>query len=157
VLCLNVNDSSESAADRNPHPPLRFASLRWRIQGSNASWERCRSPPMVPCSCISRARAAGFDTLDAHGQVLRHQPAFLWLQPGENRACIGCHERATMRSKHPSAGNAARSGHLDVTDSTPAPASPRHEVQSNHSGATSLVLAGTEPPWRILRMSVTNA
>jgi hypothetical protein len=24
--------------------------------------------------------------------LLRHQPPFLWLQPGENRACVGCHE-----------------------------------------------------------------
>ena len=34
----------------------------------------------------------GFDTLDAQGNVLRHQPAFVWLQPGENRGCVGCHE-----------------------------------------------------------------
>jgi hypothetical protein len=34
----------------------------------------------------------GFDTLDAQGHLLRHQPAFVWLQPGENRACVGCHE-----------------------------------------------------------------
>jgi hypothetical protein len=34
----------------------------------------------------------GFDALDAAGRVLRHQPPVVWLQPGEIRACVGCHE-----------------------------------------------------------------
>ena len=34
----------------------------------------------------------GFETLDAGGQVLQRLPPALWVRPGENRTCIGCHE-----------------------------------------------------------------
>jgi hypothetical protein len=37
-------------------------------------------------------RALGFETVDAHGQVIHRLPPLLWLRPGENRACVGCHE-----------------------------------------------------------------
>ena len=64
----------------------------------------------------------GFDTLDAQGHVLRHQPAFLWLQPGENRGCVGCHEprNHAPRNIRPLATQ-RDPAHLDFTDSTTAP------------------------------------
>ena len=34
----------------------------------------------------------GFETLDANGRVMQRQATMLWVRPGENRACIGCHE-----------------------------------------------------------------
>ena len=34
----------------------------------------------------------GFDALDEQGRVLRHEPPLIWVRPGENRSCIGCHE-----------------------------------------------------------------
>jgi hypothetical protein len=34
----------------------------------------------------------GFEALDEQGRVLRKQPAKIWVRPGENRSCIGCHE-----------------------------------------------------------------
>ncbi|MBL9134837.1 MAG: PD40 domain-containing protein [Verrucomicrobiales bacterium] len=34
----------------------------------------------------------GFDLLDPAKQVVRRCPPSVWTRPGENRACIGCHE-----------------------------------------------------------------
>jgi hypothetical protein len=93
LLCLNVNDSSEPAADMNRAPAAEL-----RVFTSAGTGEQ-RTIGAVPVdsdgSVIVHLPAdvpLGLDTLDAQGHVLRHQPAFLWLRPGENRACIGCHE-----------------------------------------------------------------
>jgi len=40
-----------------------------------------------------------FQALDENFMVLQHMPTFINLMPGENRACIGCHE---LRKKAPS-------------------------------------------------------
>ena len=34
----------------------------------------------------------GFEALDAAGAVVLRLDPFVWLRPGENRGCIGCHE-----------------------------------------------------------------
>jgi hypothetical protein len=34
----------------------------------------------------------GFETLDENDRVLRREEPMLWVRPGENRSCIGCHE-----------------------------------------------------------------
>ncbi len=36
--------------------------------------------------------ALGFEALDAAGTVLRRLAPSVWVRPGENRGCIGCHE-----------------------------------------------------------------
>ena len=36
--------------------------------------------------------ALGFEALDEAGNVLRRLPPSVWVRPGENRGCIGCHE-----------------------------------------------------------------
>ena len=34
----------------------------------------------------------GFEALDRDGKVVRSLPPSVWVRPGENRGCIGCHE-----------------------------------------------------------------
>ncbi len=123
VLCLNVNDSSESAADRNP---ASAAEIRVFTLADSGQQRVLGKVPVASDGSVLVYLPVhvplGFDTLDAHGQVLRHQPAFLWLQPGENRACIGCHEprNHAPRNIRPLATQ-RDPAHLDVTDSTTAP------------------------------------
>jgi hypothetical protein len=123
VLCLNVNDSSEAAAGRNPAPAAEL-----RVFALTASGQQ-RDLGKVPVASDGSVLVylpvhvpLGFETLDAHGQVLRHQPAFLWLQPGENRACIGCHEARNRAPRNVRPLATQRDpAHLDFTDSTTAP------------------------------------
>ena len=83
LLCLNVNDSSKPAADGNTAPAVKlrvFASVGPGQQRTIGS-----VPVDADGSVIVRLPvdvALGLDTLDAQGNVLRHQPAFLSLGPG---------------------------------------------------------------------------
>ncbi len=123
VLCLNVNHSSEPAAGGNPAPA---AALRvFALEGPG----QLRTLGKVPVASDGSVLVylpvqvpLGFDTLDTQGHLLRHQPAFLWLQPGENRACVGCHEprNHAPRNTRPLATQ-RDPAHLDFTDSTTAP------------------------------------
>jgi hypothetical protein len=123
VLCLNVNDSSEPAADRNPAPA---AELRvFALAGSGQQRTLGRVPVASDGSVLVYLPVGvplGFDTLDAQGHLLRHQPAFLWLQPGENRACVGCHEprNHAPRNIRPLAAQ-LEPARLDFPDQTTAP------------------------------------
>ena len=94
LLCLDVNDSCEPAGGGNP---ARATQLRiFASAGSGQNRPLGTVPVASDGSVLVRLPVQvpmGFDTLDAQGKVLRHQPAFLWLQPGENRGCVGCHER----------------------------------------------------------------
>jgi len=36
--------------------------------------------------------ALGFESLDAEGQVIHRLAPSIWVRPGENRSCVGCHE-----------------------------------------------------------------
>jgi hypothetical protein len=93
VLCLNVNDSSAPAADRNPAPA---AELRVSTLTDSGQQRTLGNVPVASDGSVLVYLPAGvplgFDTLDGQGHLLRHEPPFLWLQPGENRACVGCHE-----------------------------------------------------------------
>jgi hypothetical protein len=93
VLCLNVNDSSVPTADGNPAPAVELRVFA--LAGSGEQRALGKVPVASDGSVLVHLPVnvpLGFDTLDAQGHILRHQPAFLWLQPGENRGCVGCHE-----------------------------------------------------------------
>ena len=123
VLCLNVNDSSVPAADRNPAPA---AELRVFALASSGQPLALGKVPVASDGSVLVYLPVnvpmGFDTLDAQGHLLRHQPAFLWLQPGENRACVGCHEPRNHAPRNIRPQAAQRDpAHLDFTDPTTAP------------------------------------
>jgi hypothetical protein len=122
VLCLNTNDSSESALDQNPAPA---AELRvFALAGSGQRRDLGKAPVAADGSVLVFLPVGvplGFDTLDAQGRLLRHQPAFVWLQPGENRGCVGCHEprNHSPRNIRPQATQ-RDPAHLDFADQTTA-------------------------------------
>jgi hypothetical protein len=93
LLCLSVNYGSEPAAGRNPAPA---AELRVFAPAGPGRQRTVGKVPVDPDGSVMVQLPVdvplGLDTLDAQGRLLRHQPAFLWLRPGENRACVGCHE-----------------------------------------------------------------
>jgi hypothetical protein len=123
VLCLNVNDSGKPAAGGNPASAaeLRVFALagpgQQRILGTVPVASDGSVLVYLPVNV-----PLGFDTLDAQGHLLRHQPAFVWLQPGENRGCVGCHEprNHAPRNIRPLAAM-LDPAHLEFTDQTTAP------------------------------------
>lgn len=93
ILCLDVNESSEAAVDGNQ---TRAAKLRISaVDAGGQTRELGTVPVAADGSVLVRLPVKvplGFDTLDAEGRVLHHQSPFVWLHPGENRGCVGCHE-----------------------------------------------------------------
>jgi len=49
----------------------------------------------------------GFESLDENGRILHHVAPSIWVRPGENRTCIGCHEppNRSPRNARPIAAN----------------------------------------------------
>jgi len=123
LLCLSVNYGSEPAADRNPAPA---AQLRVFALAGSGQRRAVGEVPVDPDGSVMVQLPVdvplGLDTLDAQGRVLRHQPAFLWLRPGENRACVGCHEprNHAPRNIRPLA-TMHRPAHLDLAGQEAAP------------------------------------
>ena len=93
ILCLNANDSCEPAANGTSSPAAHLRVTA--IVGAGQPRVLGTVPVAADGSVLVRLPAGvplGFDTLDGAGRVLRHQPPAVWLLPGENRACVGCHE-----------------------------------------------------------------
>ena len=122
MLCLDVNDSSVPAADGSPAPAAEFRVLALTASGQPQTLGQ--APVAADGSVLVFLPVGvplGFDTLDARGRVLRHQPPFVWLQPGENRGCVGCHEARNHapRNVRPLATQ-SEPAHLDLPQPTAA-------------------------------------
>ncbi len=123
LLCLDVNYSSEPATGKSAAPAAElrvFASV-----GPGQQRTLGEVPVASDGSVIVQLPVdvpLGLDTLDAQGRVLRHQPASFWLRPGENRACIGCHEprNHSPRNTRPLA-TTQKPAHLGFTNPTTVP------------------------------------
>ncbi|MBU6401123.1 MAG: PD40 domain-containing protein [Verrucomicrobia bacterium] len=108
LLCLDANRTVLRATNVPQAPAVRVRILA----ASAAGPERALGEVPVQADGSFMARvpadvALGFATLDAQGGVLHHLPPSIWVRPGENRTCIGCHEpRAhTPRNHRPLAVN----------------------------------------------------
>jgi len=102
ILCLNANDTtcSESVDGLAPKAaavrvttassgniPVPLGEVKLQPDGSFMA----EVPADIPL---------GFEALDQTGRVLRRVNPFIWVRPGENRACIGCHERPNHSPKN---------------------------------------------------------
>jgi hypothetical protein len=92
ILCLNANFSDDSP----PHPtPL---ATQIRILAEPSPGHVCvlgELPVQADGSFLAEVPAEvplGFEALDGSGAVVRREAPLLWVRPGENRACVGCHE-----------------------------------------------------------------
>jgi hypothetical protein len=94
ILCLNANFTRPEPASGTPHLPgervrvlTTGPSSEVRVLGEVALQADGSFMAEVPAQI-----PLGFETIDAQGKVLQRLPPSLWVQPGENRSCIGCHE-----------------------------------------------------------------
>jgi hypothetical protein len=92
ILCLNANDTTYDARQK-----AGAAATRIRVLAEVEPGRR-RSLGEVPVqedgsfmAEIPADMALGFEALDPQGQVLRRVEPIMWVRPGENRSCTGCH------------------------------------------------------------------
>lgn len=89
VFCLDVDHTTYE-------PRTRAARVRILAAGGGGTSRPLGEVPVhedgsfmaeVPADV-----ALGFEALDEAGNVVRRLPPSVWVRPGENRGCIGCHE-----------------------------------------------------------------
>ncbi len=92
ILCLDANDTGE----RTEEVQARASRVRFIFLSSRGTLESLGEMSLeddgsflveVPADTL-----LGFETLDDAGRVMRRLPPSFWVRPGENRACVGCHE-----------------------------------------------------------------
>jgi hypothetical protein len=94
LLCLNANFRAEASPADSPD---RLASRVRILVGVPSSGVRVLGEvPVQPDGSFMVEVPAdvplGFETVDGHGQRLSRLAPSIWVRPGENRGCIGCHE-----------------------------------------------------------------
>src|ERR1039458_5947186 len=101
ILCLDANYTRDASEKGGATP----ASTRVRVLAETSPGNVCalgEVPVQADGSFMAEVPASlplGFEALDENGRVLRREAPMLWVRPGENRACIGCHEPGN-RSPH---------------------------------------------------------
>ncbi len=100
ILCVNANDTTIPVGTN-----ASAVATRIRVLGELALGG-CRSLGEVPVqedgSFMAEVPAdlpLGFEALDQQGRVLRRIEPMVWVRPGENRSCTGCHA-AHNRAPH---------------------------------------------------------
>jgi hypothetical protein len=110
ILCLDANYSRESPGRSETSTP----ATRARVLAETAPGKieaLGEVPVQADGSFMAEVPAnvpLGFETLDGQGKVLRREAPMLWLRPGENRSCLGCHEphNRSPRNRRPLAVSA---------------------------------------------------
>jgi len=92
ILCLNVNYTTYDM-NRSVAPATQVRVVAEPAPG------RLRVLGIVPVQADGSFMAEvpadvplGLEALDEQGQMLRRVTPTIWVRPGENRSCIGCHE-----------------------------------------------------------------
>lgn len=94
ILCLDANNTTYGKRSDGLAP--KAAKIRvFTKKGPGAAILLGQVEPQADGSFMAEVPAdtpLGFEALDQAGQVLRRVEPLIWVRPGENRACIGCHE-----------------------------------------------------------------
>lgn len=94
VLCLNANDSTLGSETDSTGPQVK--RIRVFTNGSAGGERLLGDVEVQPDGSFMAEVPAdmplGFEALDEQGAVLRREPPLMWVRPGENRSCVGCHE-----------------------------------------------------------------
>ena len=95
-ICLNVHLVAGSA--REPHTD-QIARVRVYAQDGSQQKSLGDSPVESDGSFYLAApadRPTRFELLGRNGQVVRAQQSWIWVRPGEDHACLGCHADPAM-------------------------------------------------------------
>jgi hypothetical protein len=111
LLCLDANLTRHRAG--NSSPQVKAERVRLVASAGEGTHASLGEVPLEPDgSFIVKVPAdvpIGIETLDSQGEVLYRLPPMLWVRPGENRSCVGCHEpyNRSPSNKRPMAVNTA--------------------------------------------------
>jgi hypothetical protein len=94
ILCLNARHAAYGLSSHSHE--YRAERIRVFTQSSTSQRMELGEVPLQSDGSFMAEVPAnvplGFEALDEQGNVIRRDPPLVWVRPGENRACIGCHE-----------------------------------------------------------------
>jgi hypothetical protein len=94
ILCMNANFTRPSGTVGASMPKAeQVRVLVQTAKGGEAPLGEVRLHP--DGSFLVKVPAdvpIGFETMDNQGRVIWRLPPSMWVRPGENRSCLGCHE-----------------------------------------------------------------
>ena len=96
ILCLDSYASSEVANGRLPRHIARVRVLTQTQDGEKVLGE---APVEVDGSFYATVPSdvpVRLLLVGAHGEVLKQQRSWMWVRPGEDRGCFGCHESQAL-------------------------------------------------------------
>lgn len=88
IFCIDAQHTT----DPSPSPATRVRLLADGPDGPRSLGDLPLQPDGSFLAEVPADLPVGFEALDADGNVLRRIAPFVWVRPGENRGCIGCHE-----------------------------------------------------------------
>ncbi len=94
ILCLDANRTTYRLAEGSPAPAA--SKVRVLARDSQGQTRVLGDLPVLADGSfmveVPAETPLGFEALNEQGLVLRAVQPSIWLRPGENRTCIGCHE-----------------------------------------------------------------
>jgi hypothetical protein len=89
IFCIDADHTTVE-------PPTHAARIRILAAGEGGAVRALGEVPVKADGSfmaeVPSDVALGFEALDASGAVVRRVAPSIWVRPGENRGCIGCHE-----------------------------------------------------------------
>jgi hypothetical protein len=92
MLCLNANDSTYTEPDGRVVQATHVRVITTEAGRTKPLGEVQVHPDGSFMIEVPSDVALGFEALDDQGRILRRLAPTVWVRPGENRTCIGCHE-----------------------------------------------------------------
>lgn len=93
ILCLNINDTTYRTGERSEAATATRVRILVKLDSGI-----CRPLGEVPVQADGSFMAEvpadiplGFEALDGGGAIVRQVAPSIWVRPGENRSCVGCH------------------------------------------------------------------
>lgn len=93
ILCLDANFTRDSSDNDGPPPSATRVRVTAEISPGIVR-PLGEVPVQADGSFLAEVPAdmpLGFEVIGESGRTLRRQRPFMWVRPGENRSCIGCH------------------------------------------------------------------
>jgi hypothetical protein len=94
LICLNAALSEDAPSGHRSPPPSRVRVLA--LDSATAKENSLGEAPIEPDGsfyiAVPADRAIRFELLNTEGRVVSRQQSWIWVRPGEEHGCVGCHE-----------------------------------------------------------------
>ena len=96
IVCLDAYASRDFLTGRIPVPITRVRVVAKTPAGEKSLGEAPVESDGSFYATLPSDLPVRFMLLGAHGEILKQQRSWIWVRPGEDRGCFGCHESQSL-------------------------------------------------------------